>query len=147
ELARSRWEDIDCKTRTLTVAKSKTGKNIVIPMSAAIAQELKRARDAHKIFDARSPWVFPSTSANGHLEHWYDAGLQWSGNAGRHSHRTISADLGIDPLSSRLLLGHSTCDVSEGYITTALLTGSSLRGAQRKISRRIVELIAPDKAE
>ena len=33
-------------------------------------------------------------------------------------------------------------DVSEGYVTTALLTGSSLRGAQRKISRRIVELIA-----
>jgi integrase len=142
ELARARWEDVDCKKRTLTIRGTKTGKNIVIPMSAGIAQELKRARDAHRIFDAKSPWVFPAVSTTGHLGQWYDPGLQWNGNAGRHSHRTISADLGIDPLSSRLLLGHSTRDVSEGYVTTALLTGSSLRGAQRKISRRIVELMA-----
>ena len=142
ELARARWENVDCKKRTLTIPKSKMGKNIVIPRSSAIAQELKRARDAHKIFDGRSPWLFPSTSGTGHLEHWYDPGLKWNGNAGRHSHRTISADLGIDPLSSRLLLGHSTRDVSEGYVTTAPLTGSSLRGAQRRISKRIVELMA-----
>ena len=149
ELARARWEDVDCKKRTFTIRGSKTKipgsktkKSIVIPMSAAIARELKGARDAHEIFDANSPWVFPAVSAHGHLGHWHDPGLQWAGNSGRHSHRTISADLGIDPLSARLLLGHSVRDVSEGYVTTALLTGSSLRGAQRRISRRILELVA-----
>jgi integrase len=142
ELARLRWDGIDCMKRTLTIAKSKTGKNIVLPMSAAIAAELKRARDAGRISDGRSPWVFPTESASGHLQHWYDPGVKWAGNCGRHSYRTICADLGIDPLSTRLLMGHSTRDVSEGYITTALLTGSSLRAAQRRVSRRSVHLMA-----
>ena len=146
ELARARWEDVDCKKRTLTIRGSakigKTKKNIVDADVGCHRPGVKGARDAHKIFDANSPWVFPAVSAHGHLGHWHDPGLQWAGNSGRHSHRTISADLGIDPLSARLLLGHSVRDVSEGYVTTALLTGSSLRGAQRRISRRILELMA-----
>jgi len=59
-----------------------------------------------------------------------------------HTYRTVAASMGIDELTIRLLQGHALSGVSQGYITRHLLVGTSLRAAQRRISRRIVDLMA-----
>lgn len=146
ELARLRWADVDCRKRTLTVGKSKTGIDITVPMSSAIAQQLKLARDAGRKLVDGSPWLFPAVRGeSGHISHWREdkRTLDHHGNAGRHSYRTVGASLGIDELTIRLLQGHSLSGISQGYVTRALLVGTSLRAAQRRISKRIVELMRP----
>ena len=64
------------------------------------------------------------------------------GHALRHTYRTVAADLGVDEILVRLLMGHSLQGVSQGYIAKAALSGGiSMREAQRKISRRIIGLL------
>jgi integrase len=150
EGAKLRWRSVDPKKRTITVKRSKTGKDITIPLSWQIARELRRARDAAaEMFDGdlAQEWVFAAHSESGHLETWIERHhrLDWVGNSGRHSYRTIAADLGIDSLQSRTLMGHSTRGIHDRYASRNLLVGSSLRRAQARISRRIVELMRGDR--
>ena len=88
-------------------------------------------------------WVFPSIkSKSGHLENWLFDEVDYCGHAGRHTHRTVAADLGIDELTIHLLQGHSTKNISQAYITKAVLAeGFSLPAAQRRISERIMQLM------
>jgi hypothetical protein len=52
------------------------------------------------------------------------------------------ADLGINELQARLLLGHSLIGISQSYITGAIVKGGpGLRVAQRAILRRIISLL------
>ncbi len=52
------------------------------------------------------------------------------------------ADLGINELQARLLLGHSLIGISPSYITRAIGQGGpGLRAAQRAIWRRIISLL------
>lgn len=142
ELARLRWDGIDLKRRTLTVAAGKT-RDIKIPMSAAIVRQLRLCRDARPAY-YKGAYVFVARGASGYLQNWVERKLplDWWGNAGRHTHRTVAASLGIDLLTCRLLQSHSVAkDVSAGYITAGELVTTSLRRAQRAISRRIEELI------
>jgi integrase len=150
EAARLRWRSVDPKKRTITVKRSKTGKDINIPLSWQIARELRRARDAaSEMFDGdlAQEWVFAAHSKSGHLEIWIERHhrLDWVGNSGRHSCRTIAADLGIDSLQSRTLMGHSTRGIHDRYASRNLLVGSSLRRAQAKISTKIDSLIHANK--
>jgi integrase len=139
ELARLRWEGVDCAKRKVVIGKTKTGIDIEIPMSLPIVRQLKLARAA----GGSDVWVFPGSGKEGYLieTHERHRKLKHSGNAGRHTYRTVAAQIGVNELDIRLLLGHSLVGVSQGYITRALLVGSSLRAAQRKISKRIVELM------
>ncbi|MDO8878398.1 MAG: tyrosine-type recombinase/integrase [Pseudolabrys sp.] len=145
ELARLRWDGVDCAKRKVVIGKTKTGIDIEIPMSLPIVRQLKLARAAGRIaFEARSnEWVFPGPGKDGHLieTHERHRKLTHSGNAGRHTYRTVAAQIGVNELDIRLLLGHSLVGVSQGYITRALLVGSSLRAAQRKISARMMQLM------
>ena len=68
ELARLRWEDVMPEKRIIVVDKSKDYADIEIPMSAAIARELKKARDAARTLFPDSKWVFPSgRGKKGHI--------------------------------------------------------------------------------
>ncbi len=130
EATRLRWSDIDTRTRSITLHKRKVGPDIVIPMSAAIARELQRARNVA----ARDvELIFPGSRK------WNDVPR----HALRHSYRTVAADLQIDELTVRLLLGHALTGISQSYVTRAVLSGGvGLRAAQRKISRRILNLLS-----
>ena len=134
ELARSRWQDVDVRGRTLTLHDIKTAPDIVIPLSREIVAELRRVRDAGRMLYPGCPWIFPADSARGYIVRWAEkrSVLAHWGNAGRHSHRTIAAALGIDLVTSRLLLGHTLTGISLGYVTRAALIGTSLRGARRE---------------
>jgi integrase len=146
EAARLPWEAINCVARTIMIGKSKTGADITIPMSSAIARELAKARDAgRELWEERSRvWVFPARGVAGHLTNWQEnhRQLDYLGDSGRHTYRTVAADLGIDDLTIHLLMGHSLRTVSQGYITrSVMVAGTSLRSAQRRISQRVVELM------
>jgi hypothetical protein len=122
----------------ITVGKTKSGLDLTIPTSPEIEEQLAIALSGG---DER--WVFPADRGKtGHLSHWREKGaLQWRGNAGRHSYRTLAASLGCDELSIRLLQGHSLRGISQGYVTRQLLVGTSLRDWQHRISKRVRELM------
>lgn len=129
EVARIKWADVDARKRTITIRRSKKGHDIVVPLSSAIARELQRARGTD---DVR---VFPAAE-------WFKDAIPARGRALRRTYRTVAADLGVDAILSRLLMGHAVSGISQSYINTLVLTGGpGLRGAQRVISRRIVELL------
>jgi hypothetical protein len=57
-------------------------------------------------------------------------------------YRTVAADLGVNEILIRLLMGHSLVGVNASYINTlALVRGPGLRDAQARISRRIKSLL------
>ena len=142
ELRRARWEHLDVKRRVLILPKTKTNITITIPLSVSIVRELRALRDAGRQLYPGSPFIFAADSAAGHITHHLEKKtvLSHCGNSGRHSYKTICAAIGIDELTSRLLLGHALSGVSQGYVTRVALEGSSLPVAQRRVSRRVVEL-------
>jgi|SRR5579864_1224137 len=142
EASRLKWSDVDVRARTITIRNAKAGADIVVPMSSAIWRELKRARRSGvrlaAVDGARARddgVIFPN------VKNWNDA-LDFKGHTLRHTYRSVAADLGIDELQSRLLLGHSLVGINQRYVTRAVLEGGpGLRAAQAKISKRIVELL------
>jgi len=140
ELARLRWTDVDFDKHTVTMAESKTGIDIIVPMTAPIEREFKKARAAGGIMYEGSPFVFPARASK-HLTQWNEPTLSHFGKAGRHTHTTIAVDLGIDPIIIRRLHGHSIRDITANYTNDAALVGSSLMAAQKKISERILKLM------
>ncbi|MGD0023612.1 MAG: tyrosine-type recombinase/integrase [Xanthobacteraceae bacterium] len=133
EAARIKWADVDCRKRAVTIRKGKAGLDIVLPMSAPIARALKLARGADQVM------VFPFC---GHGQLVTADPLPAKGRALRRTYRTVAADLGVNEVLTRLLMGHSLQGVNQSYITRLALTGGEgLRSAQRRISRRIVCLL------
>lgn len=147
ELRRAKWEHLDVKHRALVLPKTKTGVSITVPLTVPIVRELRAARDAGRVLYPNSEFIFPADSTSGHMERHTEpkSALSHCGNSGRHSFKTICAAIGIDELTSRLLLGHALAGVSQGYITKSVLAGTSLRVAQRKISAKVGELWAASK--
>ena len=129
---RLQWSDINLKARTFTLRGApgrKIQEDISLPMTSAIIAALKLARPM------RDGVIFPGAVK------WKDR-LPYQGHALRHSWASVAADLGIDELQRRLLLGHSLRGISQAYVTRAVVSGApGLRAAQRRVSRRIVELL------
>ncbi|MGD0420200.1 MAG: tyrosine-type recombinase/integrase [Xanthobacteraceae bacterium] len=131
EAGRLEWRDVNLKQRTITVRHAKAGADITVPLTSAIVRELKCAGHS----SADTSVIFPGARK------WADA-LPFKGHALRHTYRSVAADLGIDELQVRLLLGHSLVGISQGYVTRAVVEGGpGLKTAQRRISKRIVELL------
>lgn len=130
EAARIKWSDVDVKRRTITIRKSKSGADLVLPMSAAIVGALRRARGADAVR------VFPGAE-------WFKDDLPARGRALRRTYRTVAADLGVNEVLTRLLMGHSLSgNINLSYINQIALTGGEgMRSAQRRVSRRIVDLL------
>ena len=136
ELSALCWRDVDCKHRTITLRATKSGHDLVLPMSAAIARALILSR---KSASTASPFVFPGRA--GHIARG-DDGLKISGHALRHNYRNLCVECGVPEIVAHLLLGHSPGGISARYLhTLALSMGPALRSAQRTISRRIVSLL------
>jgi integrase len=129
---RLKWTDVNVKARTITLRGlpgHKIRKDISVPMTSAIASALKLARPM------REGVIFPSARK------WNDR-LPYKGHDLRHTFLSVAADLGIDELQRRLLTAHSLVGINQSYITRAIVEGGpGLRAAQRRISKRIVELL------
>ena len=151
-LTRSKWEDLDLKGRTLTLRKTKTKIDVVVPLSIQMVRELRCARNAARVLHPESPYIFPADFKAGHIvEHKQDrtapegssiAPLAYWGYELRRTYRTVMRALGIDEQSEHILMGHSARNVNQGYVVRALLVGTSLRAIQRRVSRRIASLLS-----
>lgn len=72
---------------------------------------------------------------------WKDP-LPYQGHALRHTYITLAADIHVNQILVRLLVGHALRGVHEKYITQMVMEGGEgLRQAQRRISRRIMTLL------
>jgi integrase len=127
ELSRLKWADVSPRSRSITIRATKSGHDVVIPMSAAIAGALRLARDA---VDEPSEWVFPARGRTGHLMQFAEPTLPAFGHALRHVFRDVALAAGVDEFQTRLLQGHSLRGVSARYLTRAIISsGMSLRAA------------------
>ncbi len=128
---RLKWTHVNVKARTITLRGApgrKVRTDVSIPMTSAIASALKLARRGEGA-------IFPGARK------WNDR-LPYKGHDLRHSFLSVAADLGIDELQRRLLTAHSLVGINQSYITRAIVEGGpGLRAAQRRVSRRIVELL------
>jgi integrase len=162
ELAMIRETDIDLDARRLIIRNAKAGNDISLPITCEIAFALAMAVNAppqtitmkdlrgmkrgevrvierkklhHAI--AVPDLVFPGVRQAGHR-----SGLPVSGNALRHTFRSIAVSLEISEMLISFLMGHSLQGVSAKYTNELMIANSeALRAAQEKISRRIFELL------
>jgi integrase len=162
ELALIRENDIDLASRRLIIRNAKAGNDISLPITGEIAFALAMAINAppqtitmrglremkpgevrvverkklhHEI--GAPDLVFPGVRQAGHR-----SGLPVSGNALRHTFRSIAVSLEISEILISFLMGHSLQGVSAKYTNELMIANSeALRTAQEKISRRIFELL------
>lgn len=139
EAARIRWRDVKPHERIVEIPAAKKDNTIRVIMSAPIARVLQRARDLGKPKD-RDAFVFAHCEAAGHRDE-----LPHRGHDLRHSYRTLCEDIGITDTTARVLGGWKPKTTSEKYITELVLAaGAGLRTAQRKVSKRIIQLLGAD---
>ena len=135
ELARTPWTNLDTRTRTLTIGDSKAGHDIPIPLSTPICRALKIARDHAD----KSGLIFPGCEQAGHHEPTFSKAER--GHSHRRTWKTVATDLGIPDEMSALVLGHIPEGMSAKYaIRQMLLQGRALRGYQRRVSARMLQL-------
>ena len=153
---------IDLDARRMIIRNAKAGNDISLPITGEIAFALAMAINAppqtitmkglrgmksgevrvierkklhHEI--AAPDLVFPGVRQAGHR-----SGLPVSGNALRHTFRSIAVSLEISEMLISFLMGHSLQGVSARYTNELMIANSqALREAQEKISRRIFELL------
>lgn len=149
-LKAARWRDVDVRRRVLHIPRPKggEGKAFDIPLSRAMLRSLWRVRKGGRMIYARQArqWIFPSAGAFGHLaEHKEDRATlsHWGGDL-RQTYRTVAQAIGISDLDIHLLMNHSMPGVSAGYITRAKLVPTSLRDAQEKLSRAMIQGMIAD---
>jgi integrase len=129
-----KWSDVKVRERVIVIGKSKSGIDIRVPMSWPIAACLRMAHGADDVK------VFPGARHNPLRD-----GLPAYGNSLRHAWRGVAADLEIDDLISSCLMGHAPKGVHASYVPRlALSLWPGMRGAQRRISRRILDLLRLD---
>ena len=134
ELCRLRRRDIDIKHRMFVIPRGKSGGDIRVILSLPLLKALRIALDA-----GDSDLVFPGCKYRQPTDR-----LKVQGHALRRTYRTVAADLGINPVLTSILMSHSLQGINASYINQlALSSGSGLRQAQAKISRRIVSLLSP----
>ena len=162
ELAMIRESDIDLNLRRMIIRNAKAGNDISLPITGEIAFALAMAINAPpqtitmkglrgmtpgevRVIERRKPHhevaapdlVFPGVRQAGHR-----SGLPVSGNALRHTFRSIAVSLEISEMLISFLMGHSLQGVSAKYTNELMIANSqALREAQEKISRRIFELL------
>jgi integrase len=139
EAARIRWRDVKPAHRVAEIPGAKASNTIQIVMSATIARVLLEGNIIGKPRD-RDAFVFAHCEAAGHRDD-----LPTRGHALRHTWRTVAADCGVDELLAHFMLGRVPQNISQAYITRLVLAaGPALRQAQRKVSRRIIQLLGSD---
>ena len=141
ELSRLKWADVLPRERRFVIRGAKADNDISVPLTSSIARMFKLARDAEK---PTSPddYVFAARDS-GHIVKSDCDELPAHGMMLRRTYRTLAADLEIDELIVHFLQGHQPVGISKGYIAKMILSsGSAMRVAQRRMSRRIEHLLS-----
>ncbi|MEM6812510.1 MAG: tyrosine-type recombinase/integrase [Pseudomonadota bacterium] len=142
EAAKLKWSDIDFNNRTLTIAETKNGKSLTVPIGKYLHELLLKRHE-----EIKGDWVFPSTSEAGHLAEPKKAAITARNACGvyftihdlRRTYMTIAASLDISAYALKRLVNHKTShDVTGGYIVLGI---EQLREPVQKIENYILERV------
>jgi integrase len=143
EAAALRWEEVDLKAKVirLPAVRAKAGRKLDLPMSDVVYKLLAARR---KIGDAG--WVFPASSASGHIEEpkfplklVADAtGIRVSAHDLRRTFITAAESTDMSVLALKALVNHSLGkDVTEGYV---VMDAERLREPAQRVADRLKKL-------
>lgn len=142
EIARLRWENIDLKNRTLHLPRTKNGDPLDLPLAGYLVDLLTDRKAAA----GKSPWVFPSSSACGHIvetKKFTDrvtarSGVEFTLHDLRRTFITIAESLDISHYALKRMLNHKISgDVTAGYIVSDI---ERLRAPVAAVAARIIAL-------
>lgn len=143
EAATLTWENIDLKSRTLTINDTKNKEPHYLPLTDFLVDLLKRRHAC-----TSSQWVFPSPMHNSHLKEPRGSVTQVSKALSqpftlhdlRRTFITIAESLDIPAYALKQLLNHrNPNDVTEGYI---IANTERIREPMNKVSEYIIEHFA-----
>ena len=143
-----RWEDIDLKSKTLTLQDTKNREIHTLPMSDFIYEILER-RSRHKT----SEFIFPADSKTGYIYEPKKAVLKVAELSGvpftlhdlRRTFATIAEGLDLSAYALKRLLNHKmTNDVTAGYIMRDV---ERLRRPMQQISSFLLKHMNESKQE
>ena len=144
------WDRVDLERRILRVDETKTGEPLELPITRQLAA-LFRQREENGSRTPPTGWVFPSSSASGHIEelqHLYDrigraAGTKFWFHGLRNAFITVAErELMLPRSLTKRLVNHARRgDVTESY--AAEWTVEQLREPAQRIADRIDELAPP----
>jgi len=135
DLRSMRWEHLD-DAGVLHVPCPKGGESRAfrLPITEHVLSRLEELREITRPWE--SPWCFPARSKSGHLEvmrrtkDW-----PWPAHAMRHTYRTVAMEAGVPTDTVKLLMNHSSSDVSWGYVTRSNLIGPMRDAAETVVAR------------
>ena len=144
EIASLRWDHIDLDGRALHLPKTKNGDPLDLPLSSYLVDLLAKRKAIAAT--SKSPWVFPSASASGHLvetKKFSDrvtarSGVAFTLHDLRRTFITIAESLDISHYALKRMLNHRISgDVTAGYIVSDV---ERLRAPVAAVAARIVSL-------
>lgn len=154
EAIRIKWSDVDLKDQSFIVRDTKNSHPLSLPLPDYLYEMLKTRKQA-----AKTEWVFPADSKEGHLiepkkaiaKIIADTGIEFSIHDLRRTFVTIAESLDIPAYALKALLNHKTGagDVTGGYIQITverlrepmqLIASFILKAAGMEPTAEIVEL-------
>ncbi len=138
EGAHLRWEDVDFLKKMLTIADTKNGTPLSLPLSDFLV-DLLRERKA----TASGPYVFPGRDQSRPLGEPYrlarkvteSSGVKFTLHDLRRTFVTTAEGLEISMFSIKRLVNHKSGDVTAGYVVTDM---ERLRKAMQKITDHLL---------
>ncbi len=128
------WDEVGENSIHRPTPKGGRLKAFDLPLSGKLTAILEDARKAHELLFPRSPFVFPSNSASGHVETFREKTIpQVSPHMLRRTFATACVEAGLDPYTTKRLLNHT---VARGDVTALYVQQSSgfLQEQMEKVS-------------
>lgn len=126
-VAALRWRDVDFDAGVMRFEQAK-GHPYSVPLNSLARETLE---ELPRLSDE---WIFPSDSRAGHVVEWKEPkhpGL-YTGHSLRHVYRGILAQVGVDGLTGRLLMGHAVSrDVHDGYLDATVMAAGLARVSEK----------------
>lgn len=143
EAASLKWDDIDFKDKTITIAETKNGDALTLPVGEYLQSmfEARRKRYGNHVF------VFPGTGEDGYLHEPKKginriikaSGVTFSCHDLRRTFITIAESLDISAYALKRLINHRSTDITGSYI---IADAERLRIPVKKIEQFILEKVA-----
>ena len=140
EAAQLQWDNVDFKSKTITVLDTKNREPHSLPLSDFLFDLLKKRKESH---NSDNPYVFPGSGKKArHLVEprvqmqkvFKSSGIKFSLHDLRRTFATI-AEGQVSAYQLKRLLNHKAGDVTAGYIVTDI---ESLRPGMQKITDTIL---------
>jgi integrase len=145
EAARLRWQDVDLKVSTLTVADTKNGRPHTLPLPRFILSMLN-----DRFAGAKGAFVFEGTGAAGYLDSPRKAkakvveasGVSFTLHDLRRTFATVAESLDITGYTLKRLLNHGDgSDVTAGYVNASV---DRLREPMEKVANYLASAMGID---